>query len=245
MKKTVLIVVTALLGATLSASAAVLLSDSRTTTNPTDDGFATPDVIAAGFSSTFSFNNISCGGSGSTAFGPETISITTVDSASLDQARGLATPGTGDVNEGPYDGAEYWQLTLANDSAAAPWSLTSLDLTRVNDSTSGDLRMAIYYSVDGHTSETLILGPTAESVTDLSVADLTIYSDLQNLGVSDEVSFRIYTYQDPGDFWDLQANRRVGLDGLVVNGTIPEPATLGLVFATGSIALFIRRRFIN
>ncbi len=51
MQKTILIAVTALLGATLSASAAVLLADSRTTTNPTDDGFATPDVIAAGFSS--------------------------------------------------------------------------------------------------------------------------------------------------------------------------------------------------
>ena len=216
MKKTILIVVTALLGAThrlrrlFSFRTAARqrirrMTDSQRPTSP--PVFHQPSRLTISVAVAVVPD----------AFGPETISVSTVDSASLDQARGLATPGAGDVNEGLYDGAEYW--ALANDSAAAPWSLTSLDLTRVNDTTSGDLRMAIYYSVDGHASETLILGPTAESDTDLSVADLTIYSDLQNLGVSDEVSFRIYTYQDPGDFWDAEANRRVGLDGLVVNGT--------------------------
>lgn len=195
----------------------ILLTDSRTTTNPTDDGFSTPDYIASGFSSTFTVSNLSVGGSGFDAFGPETISITSIDSASLDQARGLAVPSTGDVNDGLYDGPEYWQLTLTNESATEAWSVESLDLTRINDAVSGDVRLAVYYSVDGHASETLLLGPTTgNEAVDLSLADLSGYSDLQHLAVADTVSFRIYTYQGPADFWNAQANRRMGLDGLVV-----------------------------
>jgi hypothetical protein len=200
-----------------SDEAIILLEDSRTTTNPADDGFSTPNTIASGFSSTFSVSNLLVGGSGFDAFGPETISTTTIDSASLGQARGLAVPSTGDVNEALYDGPEYWQVTLTNESAAGSWSVDSFELTRVNDAVSGDVRLAVYYSVDGHASETLLLGPTTgNSDVGLSVTNLRGYSDLQNLGVGDTVSFRIYTYQDPGDFWDAQANRRIGLDGLVV-----------------------------
>ncbi len=152
-----------------------------------------------------------------------------------------------DCNEaslaGAITGSDYVTFTVTAD-AAGTLTVTNLSVAAAIAGNKSAEKFNILAQVNGGTTwdaanaltidQTITASQGLNDWDDYSL-DLSGDSAFQNI---DSVEFRIYMWGG----WGSTSSSRTDFDQIVVEGTIPEPATLGLFAALGTVIVFIRRQ---